>query len=124
MDKIEDRGMPYLCQGGLLLVTITIFYLCFSLMKAVGLTVTFLCSEHTPRISFHCCHSVTANLGQCNLLELVHSLIHRLFYHFHWNGMRVERKKLIRLSRPTLPFPKSIYQDELQGVTFCIKSPR
>lgn len=95
-----------------------------SLMKAVGLTITFLCSEHIPRISLRCRHSITASLGLCNSLKPVHSLIHRLCYHFYWNCIKVERKKLITHFRPTLPLPRSVSQDKLQDVTLCTRSLR
>lgn len=116
--KIE--GCCIYAKGAFCQLPSTIFYLCFSLMKAVSLTTMFSGSEHTPKIFFHCCHSITANLGHCNLLKACTLPNTQTFLTF--SGTEFKPNKKINYSFQANSFTPQKCQHKQQGMTFCTKT--
>lgn len=79
-----------------------------ALWKLLSLTTTFLGSEHTPKIFFHCCHSITANLRQCNLLKACKLPDIQTFLTLTGTEFKLNKKKIITLFRPTLSAPRNV----------------
>lgn len=104
----KTEGYCIYAKGAFCQLPSTIFYLCSSLMKAVSLTTMFLGSEHTPKIFFHCCHSITANLRQCNLLKACKLPNIQTFLTCTGTEFKLNKNQLITLFRPTLSLPRNV----------------
>lgn len=113
--------MLYLCQGGLLLVTINHILSLFQPDESCySHYYVFRLRTLSTKIFFHCCHSVTANLGHCNLLKACTLPNTQTFLTF--TGTEFKPNKKINYSFQANSFIPQKCQHKQQGMTFCTKT--